>query len=102
LTDLGKQSLTQFVFIEQLAKRRHRGGIENALAADIDPDEAEQARTVVDRLFNGQIGQVEPVLDEVGAQHSLQADVWPTIAGWGVIRLDHFAQRRPRHALFDW
>jgi hypothetical protein len=35
-----------------------------------DADEAAQAGTVVRRLLTSQIGQIQPVLQEVDAQHA--------------------------------
>ena len=93
LPDLGKQGLAQLVVIEKAAKLEQGGGVGHRLAPQIDAHEAAQAGAVVQGLLAGQIGQVEPVLDEVDAQHALQANRWTAIAGLGIVRLNHFTQR---------
>ncbi len=45
------------------------------------------------------VGQIEPVLQAVEAQHALQADRWAPVAGPGVERLDQGAEFAPRHDL---
>ncbi len=61
------------------------------------PHEAAQARAVQQRLLACLIGQVEPVLHEVHAQHALQPYGWASAFALGVMRLDHLAQLRPWH-----
>ena len=51
----------------------------------------------MERLFNCVVGQIEPVLQQVDAQHALQPNGPPPVAGLGVVRLDHSTQGRPRH-----
>jgi hypothetical protein len=85
------------LLIEQAAELEHRGGVGHGLTAQIDAHEAAQAGTVVQRLLTSQVSQVEPVLDEVDAQHALQTDGRAPVAGLGVVRFDDFAQCRPRH-----
>ena len=93
LSHLGKQGLAQLVVIKQTAKLQHRGGVGHRLSPQINPHEAAQAGAVVQRFFADQVGQVEPVLDEVNAQHALQTNGRAAIACLGVVRLDDFAQR---------
>ena len=66
--------------MEQSAEPEPGGGVGYRLAAQIDAHETVQAGPVVQRLLAGQIGQVEPVLDEVNAQHALQANGWVAVA----------------------
>jgi hypothetical protein len=97
LADLGEQLLAQLVLIEQPAELEHRGGVWYRLAPEVDAHEAAQAGAVVQRFFAGLVGQVEPVLDEVDAQHALQPDGRAATHAFRIVRRDHLAQRCPRH-----
>ena len=57
--------------MEQFAKLQQRGGIGHALAAQVNAHKAAQTGTVMGGLLARQIGQVEPVLQEMDAQHAL-------------------------------
>lgn len=91
LTDLGKQLLAQFVFIEQAAELQHRRGVRNRLLAQIDADESAQARAVVQRLLARQVSEVESMLDKVNAQHALQPDRRSAAHALGIKLLNHRA-----------
>ena len=52
---------------------------------------------VVQGFFAGQIRQVEPVLNEVDAQHALQTNGRTSVAPFWVVGFDDFTQCRPRH-----
>jgi hypothetical protein len=97
LAHLGKQLLAELVFIEQTAELQHRGGVGHRLAPQVDAHEAAQAGAVVQRFLAGLVGQVEPMLDEVDAQHALQPNRRASTDALGVMRPDHVAQRCPRH-----
>src|SRR5512133_1671960 len=56
-----------------------------------------QAGAVVQGFLTGQIRQVEPVLDEVDAQHAFQTNGWASVARFGVVGLDNFTQLSPWH-----
>jgi len=64
-----------------------------------DAYEAAQCGAVEQRILAGFIGEIEPVLHEVHAQHALEPDGRSAIAGLGVVRLDHLAQLSPRNDL---
>ena len=92
-----EQGFAQLVVAQQMAELEHRGGIGHWLTAQVNADEAAQAGTVVEGFLTRQVGEVEPVLDEVDAQHALQSNGRTPIASLGVVRCDFFAQRRPGH-----
>ena len=92
-----EQGFAQLVVVEQAAEPEHGGGVGHGLATQVDANEAAQAGTVVQGFLAGQVGEVEPVLDEMDAQHALQTDGWTPIACLGVVRCDFVAQRSPRH-----
>lgn len=77
LADLGKQRLPQLVHLEQAAKLQQHGGVRHAFASQINTHEAAQCRAVGQCIFARSIGQLEPVLHEVHAQHALQAGLGP-------------------------
>ena len=92
LPHLGKQGFAELVLIEHFTKLQQRGGVGYALAAQINTGKAAQAGAALEGFLTGQIGQVEPVLDEVDAQHALKTNGRTAIAGLGVVRLNHLAQ----------
>lgn len=95
LADRGEQLFAQLVLLEQAPELQQRGAIGHTLAAQVDAHEAAQCGAVEQRLFAGLIGQVEPVLHEVHAQHALESHGRAPVAGLRVVRLDDFAQCRP-------
>ena len=83
-----------------MAKPHQGGGVGYAGAAQVDAHEVAQCLGVVDRVFDCFVGQAVPLLDEVHAQHALQANRWATpFATLGVIRLDDLHQPGPRNDL---
>jgi Reverse transcriptase (RNA-dependent DNA polymerase) len=96
-TDLGEDGLTEVVLLEQVAELQDGGGVGHRLAAEVDADECTQCRRVVQGFFAGHVSQVEPVLQQVNAQHALQTDRRAAVAGLGVVRLDQSDQIGPRH-----
>jgi hypothetical protein len=93
----GKQPLAQAMALQPVAKVEHGGFVGYPLAAQIDAHEVAQAGAVVQRFLHGVVGQVEPVLQQVDAQHALQPDRTAAVAGLGVVRLDDRAQGSPGH-----
>jgi hypothetical protein len=102
LAYLGKQGFAQFVVIEQFAELQHRGGVGHAARAQVNAHEAAQAGTVIQGLLARQIGQVEPVLDEVDAQHALQSNGRAAVASLGVVRLLSPRTARPTAPAPPW
>jgi hypothetical protein len=84
---------------EHTAELQKRCRIRHPLAAKVAAHEATQRRAVQQRVFAGPIGQVEPVLHQIHPKHALQAHRRATVARLWVVRLDHLAQRGPRHDL---
>jgi hypothetical protein len=78
------------VRLQQAAELQQRRGVRHALAlaAQVDADETPQRRAIEQRVLARGIGQVEPLLHEVHAQHALQAHRRATVARLGVVRLD--------------
>ena len=87
----------QVVLLEQVAELAHRGLIGHGLAPQVDAHKLAHRDRLVEGLLHGRIGQVEPLLHEVHAQHALQPHRRAPVARLGIDRLDERAQRRPRH-----
>lgn len=98
--DFGKQLLAQFVGFEKTTKLQQCGGVRDGFTAQFDPRKATQASAIVKRLFAGEIGEVEPVLDEMDTHHALQTNRRTAIAALRVMRLDHRAQLGPGIIVF--
>src|SRR5262245_28373618 len=94
---LFEQPPAQIMLLEQMAEAAHRRFVGHRLAAEIDPDKTPHRRRIVERLFDRRVRQVEPLLQEIDAQHPLDTDRRTTIARFGIKRFDQRAQRRPRH-----
>jgi hypothetical protein len=94
---LVEQLLAQIVLLEQMTKAAHRRLVGHRLAAEIDADEAAHRRRIVQRLLHRRVRQIEPLLQEIEAQHPLDPDRRPAIARLRIEWLDQRAQRGPRH-----
>jgi hypothetical protein len=71
---LAKKLLTELVLVEEASELDHRCRLGRGLVPKVDAHEAAQTGAVVQSFLAGLVGQVEPVLDEVNAQHALQPD----------------------------
>jgi hypothetical protein len=95
-----EQLPAQIVRFEQVAKAAYRRLVRHRLAAEIGADETAHRQRIVERLFHRRVRQVEPLLQEIDAQHPLDTDRRAAIAGLRITRLYQPAQRRSRnHAL---
>jgi len=98
--DRVKDGLGQAVCFQQVAKFKQRGGIRYRFAAQIETEKTPKRLTVIDGIFQRLVGQTEPLLQEVQAQHQPQANRRPTwtLARSGIImRTQLLQQPRPRH-----
>src|SRR5215469_17691768 len=80
-----------------MAEAAHRRLVRHRLAAQIDADKTAHRRRIVERLLHRRVRQVEPLLQEVDAQHPLGPNRRAAIARLGIDRLDQPAQLRPRN-----
>ena len=99
LADRGKKLLAELVLLQQPPKPQQRRAVGHALSSQVDAHEAAQRGAVEQRFLTRLVGQVEPVLHEVHAQHALQPNGRPSVASLRIVRLDHLAHRLPRHDL---
>jgi hypothetical protein len=93
----GQHLLAQIVALQQVAELAHRRLVRRRLAAQVDAHKPAHGKRVVKRILDRRIGQVEPLLQEINAQHPLYADRRTTVAGLGIMRLDQSHQLRPTH-----
>jgi len=80
---LVEQLLAQMVRLEQVPKAAHRRLVGHRLAAEIDVDKAPHCRRIVKRLFHRRVRQIEPLLQEIDAQHPLDPDRRRPLPGFG-------------------
>src|SRR5215471_12161132 len=83
--------------LEQMTEAAHRGLVRRRLATEIDPDKTPHRQRIVKRLLHRRVRQIEPLLQEIDAQHPLDPDRRAAIARLWIKWLDQHAQRRPRH-----
>ena len=95
--DRSQHLLAEPVALEQMAELAHGGLIRRRLATQVDAHERAHGERVVERVFNGWIGQVEPLLEKVNPQHPFQPDRRTAVAGLRIMWLDQRHQLRPRH-----
>jgi len=81
----------------ELADRRFVG---HRLVAEIDLREAAHQRRVIQRFLHRRVGEAEPLLKKVNAQHALHANGTASIARLGIVRFQQRTQLAPRNHLF--
>ena len=72
-------------------------GVRNLLFCKINVHKGAHGITVIDSVFDGFIGKIEPVLHKVHAQHGLNASCRTAALSTGVIRLDNVDPLIPRN-----
>ena len=76
--DLPEKLLPQMVFLKQMAELQDRGLIGHGFPAQVDAHKPTHGDRFVQGFFRPGIGEVEPLLEEIDAQHTFQA---PPAAG---------------------
>src|SRR5450432_3323972 len=82
---------------EEVAEVQQGRGIRHALGTQINPRKTLERLTVVERVFEGFIGQAIPLLEEINPQHPLQADGRTSAFALGIKGFDDGQQLRPRN-----
>lgn len=70
----------QLVLLQQAAELQDRRLVRHRFVEQVQPGKRPHARHVVQRVFHAGIGEVEPLLHEIDAQHGLQAPRPATLA----------------------
>lgn len=94
-----KYLLTQIVLLQQMPERQDRGLIRDSVADHVDPCETAHRGHLDQLILHGWVAEVVPLLQQVDSQHGCQLIGRSTTlgAGLGVVGLDQFKQRFPRH-----
>jgi hypothetical protein len=92
-----EQSAAEIVRFKQVPEVKDRGLIRHRLATEVERYETTHRQRVVKRLFCARVLQVEPLLQEVNAQHLLEWLGRAPTARFRVKRLDQRAHVSPRH-----
>ena len=91
-----KQLISQIVLLHQMAELANRSLVRRGFAPQVDAHKTTQRLGIVQCFFGSRIGEIEPVLQEMNPQHSLNTD--GASAGslrLGVERLNGLAQIFP-------
>ena len=75
-----EQLPAQIMRLEQMTEAAHRSLTRHRLATEVDAIKMPHRLRIVERLFHCRVGQIEPVLQEIDAQHPLDPD--RRAAGW--------------------
>jgi len=71
--DFLEQTLAQLVLFQQVAEFAYRGFVRRAFPSQINAHEFAHGQRIVKGFFHRRIGEVEPVLEKVDAQHALKS-----------------------------
>lgn len=96
LIDQIKQSISQIMALHQMAELTDFCFVRRRLLTEVNAHKLTHRGGIVQNFFSGRIGQIEPVLQEIDTQHTLDAD--RTAASplrLGLERLDGFAKLFP-------
>jgi hypothetical protein len=85
---------------EQTAEFQERGGVGHALGGQINAGKALQCLAVVERVFEGLVGQPIPLLEKIYPQHPLQPDGRASAFSFGIEWFDDGQQFGPRNEGF--
>ena len=97
--DLPKELFPEMVLLEEMTELQDGGLIRHRLPAEIDTHEPAHGHRFVQGFFRPGIGEVEPLLEKINAQHALQTHRRPAILTLGIIGCDHGAEVLPRYDL---
>jgi len=96
--DRGRDCLSQLMLLQKMPEFAHRGFIRRRLATQINANGLAHRERVIQRLCRRRIRQIEPLLQEIDAQHPFQPHRSTACAFvlW-IRRIDQGAQLNPRH-----
>lgn len=94
-----EHGLRQVVALQQVAEIEDRRLVGDRVEAEFKPAERPHRLDIVERFLSARIGQRVPLLQAVDAQHHREGKRTPPAlqANFGIMRLDHRRERRPRH-----
>ncbi len=83
--------------LQQVAELEDRRFVGNAILPEVEPHKAPHGLAVVERFLRPWVAQIEPLLQEIDAQHLLQSEWRPTLARLGIMRSDPIEEPVPRN-----
>ena len=94
--DRPEDALAQTMLFQEMTKLADGRLVRNPFLPEINTDERSHRVAVVEGLFHGRVAEVEPVLQEVHSQHSLDADRRSSrsLSRW-IMPLHHLAEAFP-------
>src|SRR5690606_30567210 len=93
--DFGEHRLGQVVPLQEVTEAEDRGLVGHGVLAQLDAHEAPHGLAVVDGVLGLGIGEVEPLLQEVDAEHLLEAQGRPSLALLRVVWFDESDEPLP-------
>ena len=84
---------------EQMAEVQQRSGVGHALGAQLNARETAQRLAVVERVFEGFVGEGISWLKKIDAQHQFQPNGWTPALSLGIMRFEDGELLRPRDDL---
>ena len=97
--DLPEELFPQMVFLEQMAELQDGGLIGHRLPAQVDAHKPTHGDRFVQGPLRPRIGEVEPLLEEIDAQHTFQAHRRSAVLTLRIVGCDNGAQILPGHHL---
>lgn len=82
---------------EEAAKVQDRRLVQGGVIRKLDPAEAVHRLGVVERILGTWVGEIEPLLEKIGAHHRLQRHRRSAVAHPRVVWCDELREPRPRH-----
>ena len=96
LIDQIEQSISQVMALHQMSELTDGCFVRRRLLTEVNAHELAHRAGIVQNLFSGRVGQIEPVLQKIDTQHPLDADrTAASPLGLGIERLDGFAKLFP-------
>ena len=93
--DGGKEAFAQVMRFKQTPEFQERGGVGHPLGGQINAGKSLQCLAVVERVFEGFVGQPIPLLEKIHPQHPLQPDGRASPFAFGIKRFDNGQQFGP-------
>ena len=95
--DLAEELLAQMVSLEEMAELQDRGLIGHRLPAEVDAHELTHGDRFIQGFFRPRIGEVEPLLEEIDAQHAFKSHGRPAVISLRIMGRDHRTEVVPGH-----
>ena len=95
IEDVLEQGLSEVVALKQMPKAADRGFVRRRAFPEVEAHEALHRDRIVEHVLGSRVGEIEPLLEKVNAQHHLQFSGRTAVAGDRIDRRDQLTQFRP-------